>query len=174
MNIQAEKIELVKMLLDTENPRIIESIKKNLKRAKTTDFWDDLSIEQRKEIEKASLEIENGEVTDYDSFMQNTDELSRKVVISKTAERKLDKLFEYLTTEWSIKVKTDFVKKLDSSIEIIRNQPEIFPESRKGKSLRKCVITKQTTLFYRYNSKRINIVTIFDTRQNLNKLDKEI
>lgn len=70
MNIQAEKIELVKMLLDTENPRIIESIKKILKREKTTDFWDDLSIEQRKEIEKASLEIENGEVTDYDSFMQ--------------------------------------------------------------------------------------------------------
>ena len=58
------------MLLDTENPRVIESIKKILKRAKTTDFWDDLSIEQRKEIEKASLEIENGEVTDYDSFMQ--------------------------------------------------------------------------------------------------------
>jgi len=70
MNIQAEKIELVKMLLDTENPRIIESIKKIFKIAKTTDFWDDLSIEQRKEIEKASLEIENGEVTDYDSFMQ--------------------------------------------------------------------------------------------------------
>ena len=70
MNIQAEKIELVKMLLDTENPRVIESIKKILKRAKTTDFWDDLSVEQRKEIEKATLEIENGEVTDYDSFMQ--------------------------------------------------------------------------------------------------------
>ena len=70
MNIQAEKIELVKMLLETENPRIIESIKKIFKRAKTSDFWDDLSVEQRKEIEKASLEIENGEVTDYDSFMQ--------------------------------------------------------------------------------------------------------
>ena len=70
MNIQAEKIELVKMLLDTENPRIIESIKKIFKKAKTTDFWDELSIEQRKEIEKASLEIENGEVTDYDSFTQ--------------------------------------------------------------------------------------------------------
>ena len=49
MNIQTEKIQLVKMLLDTENPKIIESIK---------------------EIEKASIEIENGEVTDYESFMQ--------------------------------------------------------------------------------------------------------
>ncbi len=76
--------------------------------------------------------------------------------------------------EWSVKVKTDFVEKLDSSIEIIKNQPELFPESKKGKGLRKCVITKQTTLYYRYNSKRINIVTLFDTRQNPNKLDKEI
>ena len=70
MNIQAEKIELVKMLLDTENPKIIESIKKIFKKAKTTDFWDDLSIEQRKEIETASREIEKGEVTDYESFMK--------------------------------------------------------------------------------------------------------
>jgi|TARA_R110002096_G_scaffold18022_6_gene61968 plasmid stabilization system protein ParE len=100
--------------------------------------------------------------------------LSRKVFLSKTAEKKLDKLFEYLITEWSVKVKTDFVEKLDSSIEIIKNQPEIFPESKKGEGLRKCVITKQTILYYRYNSKRINIVTLFDTRQNPKKLDKEI
>lgn len=70
MDIQAEKIKLVKMLLDTESPKIIESIKKIFKKEKTSDFWDDLSIEQRKEIEKASLEIKNGEVTDYDTFMQ--------------------------------------------------------------------------------------------------------
>ena len=70
MNIQAEKIELVKMILDTENPKIIESIKKVFKKAKTSDFWEDLSVDQRKEIEKASLEIENGEITDYESFMQ--------------------------------------------------------------------------------------------------------
>lgn len=70
MDIQAEKIELVKMLLDTENPKVIESIKKIFKKAKAVDFWDDLSIEQRKEIETASREIENGEITDYEFFMQ--------------------------------------------------------------------------------------------------------
>ena len=100
--------------------------------------------------------------------------MSRKVVISKTAERKLEKLFEYLIKQWSLKVKKDFVEKLDSTIEIIKQQPEIFPESKKGKSLRKCVVTKQPTIYYRYNSKRINIVTLFDTRQDPNKLDKEI
>ena len=69
MNIEAEKIELVKMLLDTENPKIIQSIKKILDKA-NADFWDDLTIEQQKEIENASLEIENGEITDYESFIQ--------------------------------------------------------------------------------------------------------
>ncbi|MEQ8240843.1 MAG: hypothetical protein RIA69_16615 [Cyclobacteriaceae bacterium] len=70
MNIQSEKIELVKMLLETENPETIESIKEIFKKEKSADFWDDLSIDQREEIEKASLEIENGEITDYESFMQ--------------------------------------------------------------------------------------------------------
>lgn len=51
--------------------------------------------------------------------------MRKKVVISKTAERKLQKLFDYLIAEWSAKVKSDFVEKLDSSIEVIRNQPEI-------------------------------------------------
>ena len=100
--------------------------------------------------------------------------MNRKVVISKTAEKKLDKLFDYLIQKWSITVKKEFVKKPDASIEVIKKQPEIFPESKKAKGLRKCVITKQTTLYYRYTSKRIHVVTLFDTRQNPKKLDKEI
>ena len=100
--------------------------------------------------------------------------MNRKVVISKTTEKKLDSLFNYLIEKWSIKVKNDFIEKLDYSIELIRNQPELFPESKEGKKIRKCVVTKQTTLFYRFTSKQINVVTIFDTRQSPKKLKKEI
>lgn len=70
MDIQAENIQLAKLLLETENPNIIESIKKVFKRDKTVDFWDELSQEQKNEIESASNEIEKGEIIDYDSFMQ--------------------------------------------------------------------------------------------------------
>jgi len=79
--------------------------------------------------------------------------VNRKVVISKTAEKKLEKLFEYLLEKWSEKIKDEFIQKLNHNIEIIRVQPEIFPESKKGKKLRRCVITKQTTVYYRFNSK---------------------
>lgn len=100
--------------------------------------------------------------------------MRRKVVISKTAEKKLEKLFDYLIEKWSLKVKNEFIEKLDTSIAIIEKQPEIFPESKKNKGLRKCVISKQTTLFYRFNTKQIYIVTVFDTRQHPKKLKKEL
>ncbi|HET8808734.1 MAG TPA: hypothetical protein VFM65_00525 [Flavobacteriaceae bacterium] len=70
MNIQTEKIHLAKLLLETENPKIIESIKKIFKKAKSVDFWNDLSFDQKEEIDKASTEIKNGEITDYESFME--------------------------------------------------------------------------------------------------------
>ena len=89
-------------------------------------------------------------------------------------KKKLEGLFEYLVKEWSLQVKDDFILKLDQHIEIIQTQPEIFPESKKGKGLRKCVVTKQTSLYYRFNAKQINIVTIFDTRKHPKKLDKDI
>ncbi|MGH1387937.1 hypothetical protein [Kordia sp.] len=69
MNIQAEKIELLKLLLDTNNPTIIQSIKEIFEKQKSTDLWDELSAEQKTEIKEAAAEIENGNVTDYNSFM---------------------------------------------------------------------------------------------------------
>ena len=98
----------------------------------------------------------------------------RNVIISKTAENKLNKLFYYLLTNWNEKVKNDFIKKLDKSIYTIQLNPESFPLSNRNQGLYKCVITKQTTLFYRFNSKNIIIVTIFDTRQNPDKLKKDL
>jgi len=92
--------------------------------------------------------------------------MGRVVVISKTAERKLDALFNYLENNWSVKVKINFIQKLDKNISLIKTQPESFPVSLKAKGLHKCVITKQTTLFYRFDDEKIKIVTIFDSRQN--------
>ena len=69
MDIRAEKIELTKLLLNTDNPSIIQSIKDIFKKARTTDFWDTLSFKQQQEIKEGSQEIENGETTDYEKFM---------------------------------------------------------------------------------------------------------
>jgi len=99
-----------------------------------------------------------------------------KVFLSELAENKLLKLNDYLLENWSLNVKNDFIKKLTSKIDQISEQPESCPQSSEFKGLFKCVVTKQTTLYYRINLDRneIEIITIFDTRQNPDKLEKDI
>ncbi len=99
-----------------------------------------------------------------------------KVFLSELAENKLLKLTAFLLENWSLKVRNDFIKKLTSKIEQITDQPESCPRSPKFKGLFKCVVTKQTTFYYRINfdKKEIEIITVFDTRQNLDKLEKDI
>jgi len=70
MNIQAEKLEIVKMILETNNPNILESIKKLFKIESQLDFWETLPQEQKDEILKGLKEIENGEIVDYEDFMK--------------------------------------------------------------------------------------------------------
>ena len=69
MNIQAEKLELMKLLLNTENPKVIQAIKRVFQKEKAADFWDELTPEQKQEINEATAEINRGETTDYETFM---------------------------------------------------------------------------------------------------------
>lgn len=87
--------------------------------------------------------------------------------------KNLDSLLVYLKEEWSTKVKHDFVQKLDKSLKQIQELPDSFPESDNIRGLRKCVVTKQTTVFYKYSDTTIYVVTIFDNRQNPKSLERE-
>jgi plasmid stabilization system protein ParE len=88
--------------------------------------------------------------------------------------KKLDSLLVYLENEWSTKVKHNFILKLDKSLKQIQKLPDSFPESEKIRGLRKCVVTKQTTVFYRYSDTSIDVISIFDNRQNPKSQKKEM
>ncbi len=96
----------------------------------------------------------------------------RKVVFSKSSVKKLLLLLEYLETEWSVKVRNAFEDKLEKSIEILIKMPESFPKSESKKNHHKCVVTKQTTIYYRFDKTIIEIYAVFDTRQNPLKTKK--
>jgi plasmid stabilization system protein ParE len=98
----------------------------------------------------------------------------RKILLSKRASGKLEKLLIFLEKDWSINVKDAFLFKLEESLKQIQKLPESFPESEKVPGLRKCVVTRQTTIFYKYSVSAIYIVSLFDNRQNPNSLNKEL
>lgn len=97
----------------------------------------------------------------------------RQVILSKKASEKLELLLNYLEKEWSLKVKKSFIRKLDKSLKIVQKYPESCRESNSIKGLHMLVITKQTSVFYRFDAQTIQVVTIFDTRMNPSNIEKE-
>jgi len=70
MNIQAEKLEIMRLILETDNPGILKSIKNIFKKKSQIDFWDTLPEDQKDDILKGIEEVNNGEVADYDEFIK--------------------------------------------------------------------------------------------------------
>lgn len=98
------------------------------------------------------------------------------VFLSELAERKLLKLSEYLLENWNLKTRDEFISKLSEKIKQISIQPDSCSKSSEFKNLYKCVVAKQTSFYYRikWDKEEIEIITIFDTRQNPDKLKKDI
>ncbi|WP_309607975.1 type II toxin-antitoxin system RelE/ParE family toxin [Flavobacterium sp.] len=96
----------------------------------------------------------------------------REIIISTRAQKNIAKLLEYLELKWSEKVRKEFAVKLYNAIKIIRNNPESFPKSEINSKYNKCVITKQSTIYYRYNLNQVRVLSLFDTRQNPIRIKK--
>lgn len=99
-----------------------------------------------------------------------------KVFLSELAENKLLRLKDYLLEKWDKKTRDIFFQKLHDKIEQISLQPESCPGSNALKGLYRCVVTKQTTFYYRIlkHSKEIEIITVFDTRQDPDRLTEDL
>jgi hypothetical protein len=69
MDIQAEKIELVKLLLDTDSPEIINRVRSVFDRV-ADDFYDELPEHIKANIDKATTDIEKGDIYDHDDVMR--------------------------------------------------------------------------------------------------------
>ena len=69
MNIELEKSELMKLLAETNDESIIASIKK-IFRTEKKDWWDELTEEQKFEIEESEREYERGEFVNFEEFIK--------------------------------------------------------------------------------------------------------
>jgi len=93
-----------------------------------------------------------------------------KIYWSAEAKENLISLIKYLEQNWSEKETSYFIKKLDKRIKLISAYPEIFPVSIKKKFVRRSILSKQITVYYSINIDRIDILSLFDVRQNPIKL----
>jgi hypothetical protein len=62
MDTQAEKLEIIKLLLETDNPEVLESINELLKKDSEARFWDAMPTQE----EDVFME----ETDDFDEFIK--------------------------------------------------------------------------------------------------------
>ena len=70
-----------------------------------------------------------------------------RVYLSVQAQGQLTSLLDYLEQHWPLKVRDNFVAKLEASFAVIGSYPESFPASQKMPGVRRCVVTPQTVLY---------------------------
>ena len=80
MDIQATKIELAQLLLNTDNVSVLNKIKTILKTEKK-DWWDELTDFQKEQIEIGENQIDNGEVISWEEVKKQMNE-GKKVLVN--------------------------------------------------------------------------------------------
>ena len=95
----------------------------------------------------------------------------KNVVWSPSARKDIENITDYLMDEWGSKIVSKFLVKLDWIISQISINPKQYPLFNSKLNIRRCVITKQNTLFYRINDRYLEIVRIYDTRQDPKSLE---
>ncbi|MFN3873623.1 MAG: type II toxin-antitoxin system RelE/ParE family toxin [Ignavibacterium sp.] len=93
-----------------------------------------------------------------------------KIFWTYEAERNLKDIINYLSKNFSEKEIKKFVEKVDRRLNIISLYPKIFRKSTL-KNVHRSVLTKHITIYYRFENRTIEIISLFDVRQNSNKLE---
>lgn len=100
--------------------------------------------------------------------------MQREIVLTEIAQIQLTNTIEYIETTFGERVKNKFISKLERVVNIIQENPNTFPVSKYERGVRKCVLNKQTTIYYKVEVYQITILTVFDNRQDISKLIKTI
>ncbi len=84
---------------------------------------------------------------------------------SKEADKKFDKIIEYLEKEWGEKVVRAFVKKTYEFLDLLVEFPEIGSVEKADKQIRGFVLVKQITLFYKIRGNNLILLNFYNNRQ---------
>ncbi len=96
--------------------------------------------------------------------------MNKQIIWSPSSEKDFEDILDYLSRKWSKNVAYQFIIKTEILLNQIANNPKQFPIINKQLNVRKCVLTKHNSLYYKITTNHIEIIRIYDTRQNPNDL----
>lgn len=80
-----------------------------------------------------------------------------------------EKIVDYLLEKWGIEITLDVIHDFERAFSQIEKFPEHYPIFLKKKKIRRCVVSPQTSIFFKAKNEIIEIITLFDNRQHPRK-----
>lgn len=97
-------------------------------------------------------------------------EYRNNIIWSPSAKEDLENVTDYLKFRWGTGVTEKFLLRLNRIIRQVSINPRQYAIINSELQIRKCVVTKQNTIYYRIRKKEIEMVRLFDSRQDPKKL----
>ena len=96
-----------------------------------------------------------------------------EIIWSEKAKLTFFRVIDYLEEKWTNKEIIQFNQRTQIVIDAIIKNPGIYPYSTKNKDVRKDIIDKNNSLFYKIDvsHQKIYLLTFFDSRQDPKKLN---
>jgi len=93
-----------------------------------------------------------------------------KVYWTDEAINNLESILDYLKKKWTQREIDQFRRKLGRLIKLIQVNPELFPPSKYNRNLRKAILSKQITVFYKVTGQLIYLVYLFNNLQSTKRI----
>jgi plasmid stabilization system protein ParE len=90
-----------------------------------------------------------------------------KLFWSEEAISNLEEIIDYLNHQWTQKEVAKFKNKLGKQLDLIIQNPFLFPISNYNQRLRKAVMSRQTTIFYKINGNIVYVAYLFVNQKNI-------
>ncbi|HRZ96562.1 MAG TPA: type II toxin-antitoxin system RelE/ParE family toxin [Paludibacter sp.] len=94
----------------------------------------------------------------------------KEIIWSPLSVSDMENTIEYLSNIWNEQIINEFLDDVDLNLQQIALYPRLYPVINKKLKVRKCVVTKHNTIFYQEKKNTIQLLRIFDTRQDPEKL----
>lgn len=91
---------------------------------------------------------------------------------SEDAIEDFEEIVTYLEQNRSEEIAAEFAIRVSDVVDLLQKMPFMHPvvSKKKGKEVRRCVVTKQTNMFYKVKDSKVTLLAFFDSRQSPDKL----
>jgi plasmid stabilization system protein ParE len=92
-----------------------------------------------------------------------------RILWTDHALSELEDTIAYLETNWTKKELQNLAKEIEKTIDLLSRNPFLFESSDLNLAVRRVVVAKKNTLYYRINGNTIEVLSFFSNRQNPQK-----